>query len=85
MLGLNVFVVGTSDKSKQWVDIVQLANFLDKNNFLPKGYFVDEEKYSRKPVVSSTFLSSRRKCKLFVNLSQSVCGSSTLLFQPMEM
>ena len=63
MLGLNVFAVGTSDESQQWADIAHLSNSLDKNDFLPKGYFVDEEKYSRKPAGSSTPLSSRNKSK----------------------
>lgn len=63
MLGLNVFAVGTSDESQQWADIAHLSNSLDKNDFLPKGYFVDEEKYSRKPTGSSTPLSSRKKSK----------------------
>ena len=63
MLGLNVFAVGTSDESQQWADIVHLSNSLYKNDFLPKEYFVDEEKYGRKSVGSSTTLSSRKKFK----------------------
>ena len=63
MLGLNIFAMETSDESKQWTDIAQSSGSLDKNDFLPKEYFVDEEKYGIKPVGSSTHLSSRRKFK----------------------
>lgn len=63
VLGLNVFALGTSDEFKQWADIAHLSNSLDKNDFLPKTYFVNEEKYSRKSARSSTPLLSRRKSK----------------------
>lgn len=63
MLGLNIFVVEISDESKHRTDIAHLSSSLDNNNFLPNGYFVDEEKYSRKHVGSSTPLSSGKKSK----------------------
>jgi len=57
----DVFAVGTSDETDTWEGIAQLGKSLDKNDFLPKGYYVDERKHPRKPVSSATPASSRRK------------------------
>jgi len=47
MLDCNVYVVGTSDESDNWTAIAELGKLLDKGDFLPKGYLVDEEIYNR--------------------------------------
>jgi len=54
MFGHDVYAVGTSNKSDSWTAIAELGKLLDKDNFLPKGYFVDEEIHSRKPRGSAT-------------------------------
>ncbi len=63
MSGLNIFVVGLSDKFGIWTIIVETAKSMDKYDFMPNGYFIDETKFSRKLVSVSTPTSSKRKGK----------------------
>jgi len=55
------YTIGIFDELQEWIDIVELNKLLDKNDFLPKGYYIKEEKYLRKPIGSSTSSSSRTK------------------------
>lgn len=63
MSGVNVFAVGDSEDSDQWTRIATTAKRLDKIDFLPEGYFVDEAKFPRRPTGSTTRPSSKRKGK----------------------
>jgi len=48
MVNRNVYAVGTSDESDSWTTIAELEKSLNKDNFLPKGYFVNEEIHSKR-------------------------------------
>jgi len=54
MLGCDVYAIGTSDEFDSWTTIAELEKSLDKDDILPKGYFVDEEIHNRKPGGNAT-------------------------------
>lgn len=63
MVGRDVYAVGTSDESDTWTAIAELGKSLDKNDFLPQGYFVDEDVFKRTPDGSATPKKSSRRRK----------------------
>jgi len=63
MLGRDVYAVGTLDKFNNWTTIAELGKLLNKDEFLPKGYFVDEEIHNKKPRSTMTLGTTKRRRK----------------------
>jgi len=61
MVGQDVYAIGTSDESNSWTVIAELEKSMDKEDFLSRGYFVDEEIHRKKLDGSVTPKRSKRR------------------------